>query len=132
MRIYEDTYWIEPVPKGRPRFTRSGHAYTPPKTHFYEKGLRELYAGEKFEGAIGISFVFGMPIPKSTSKRTREKMLNGEIHHCKKGDLDNLVKAATDALNGLAYDDDSQIVYLYAKKRYADEPYVYVKIWEVE
>lgn len=132
MRTYEETWYIEPVPKGRPRFTMSGHAYTPPKTHLYEKTLKELYTGEKFDGAIGMSLTFGMPIPKSTSKRNREKMIAGEIHHCKKGDLDNLVKAATDALNGLAYDDDSQIVYLYARKRYSAEPYVYVKIWEVE
>lgn len=28
---------IEPVAKGRPRFTKQGHAYTPAKTKNYEK-----------------------------------------------------------------------------------------------
>ena len=36
-----------------------------------------------------------------------------------KPDLDNMVKAVGDAMNGIAYSDDSQIVSLKARKVYA-------------
>ena len=109
-----------------------GHAFTDKRTREYERAIRDGYLGGKFEGAIGISIEFGMPIPKSESKKRKSLMLADIIHHTKKSDVDNMVKAVTDALNGIAYDDDSQIVYLYARKKYAAEPHVFCKICEVE
>ena len=35
------------------------------------------------------------------------------------GDLDNLLKLVLDSLNGVAYDDDSQIALMHSEKRYA-------------
>lgn len=37
----------EPQGKGRPRFARSGHTYTPEKTAAYEKVANERRTGEK-------------------------------------------------------------------------------------
>ena len=45
----------------------------------------------------------------------------------KKPDLDNCLKAITDALNGFAYKDDSQIVSIAVSKFYSDDPRAYVK-----
>lgn len=61
-----------------------------------------------------------MPIPKSTTKKIRALMENGEQRHIKKPDLDNIVKAFTDALNGIAYADDSLITGINAQKKYGD------------
>ena len=127
---------IEPVPKARPRFTRFGKVYTPKKTHDYEKQIAEFYTqatkGFKFEPhqALRVNLVFGMPIPKSTSKRKAEYMANGTIKHTKKTDLDNLIKAVLDGLNGVAWADDCQIERISAMKEYAKEPYVYIYIHE--
>jgi Holliday junction resolvase RusA-like endonuclease len=127
---------IEPVPKGRPRFTRFGKVYTPPKTHNYEKVIGEYWKqatrGFKFEReqAVCVNVVFGLPIPKSTSKHKKEDMLNDTIKHIKKPDVDNLLKAVLDGLNGIAWADDSQVIRVCASKIYSTEPYVYLYIHE--
>lgn len=127
---------IEPVAKARPRFTRTGHTYTPSKTKTYEKAIGDYWKqatkGFKFEKwqALRVSIVFGMPIPKSTSKRKAQLMANGTIKHTKKADIDNLAKAVLDGLNGIAWADDSQIERLSVMKEYAKEPYVYIYVHE--
>ena len=114
----------EPAAKGRPRFkVFRGHAmaYTPAKTKRAEQAVKEAYKSaygdkEPFAGAIWLSVEFYMPIPKSLSKKKREE-LRGRWH-CKKPDVDNLLKLVQDALNGLAWKDDSQIVSCAVKKLY--------------
>jgi len=56
---------------------------------------------------------------KSTSKKKRQQMLDGEILPLKKPDMDNIVKVIADALNSVAYQDDSQVVFVKAKKVYS-------------
>lgn len=125
----------EPVAKGRPRMTRTGHAYTPSKTRLYEgyiqdlwkkKTVAELPTGLPLRVCVDAFF----SIPKSMSKKAR-KALDG-APHTKKPDADNVAKAVLDALNGLAFDDDSRICYLKVTKQYAlCEPRVEVTIeWE--
>lgn len=126
---------IDPVAKGRPRFTRFGGAYTPTKTKKYETAIAEYYTqaskGFTFEDTpVCVNIVFGMPIPKSAPKSRREAMQVGVIRHTKKPDLDNLAKAVLDALNEIAWKDDSQIVRLSVMKEYSSEPYVYLYIHE--
>ena len=58
-------------------------------------------------------------------------MLEGEIRHTKKPDAENVSKSILDALNKLAYDDDSNIVELHIEKWYSDSPRAEVFIEEV-
>lgn len=122
------------VPKGRPKFTKFGHGYTPKRTRDFESEVCKYYAencGECFEGAIKVYLTFYMPIPKAASKKKRELMLANEIKHTvHTGDLDNLVKSVTDSINGIAYEDDSQITTIYANKRYGETPGIELKIIE--
>ena len=67
-------------------------------------------------------------IPKSTSKKQKERMLTGEIRPTKKPDMDNIVKAVADALNGIAYEDDKQIIECSIKKYYTEEERIEVEI----
>ena len=134
MKRFTITIPITPVPKARPRFTRAGHAYTPKKTADYEKAIAAVWrqATKNFkydrEQPLYINLAFGLPIAKSTPKGKAEQMAQGIIRHTKKPDADNLAKAVLDALNGVAWEDDSQVVRVGIFKEYAKEPYVYIYI----
>lgn len=120
---------IPPVPKGRPRFTRDGHAYTPKETRDYERAvrswLRRAYGHPRMPmgGALRVDYEFVIPKPKSIPKRERLSS--------KKPDVDNYVKAFQDAFefdvksaDGMALgvvENDSRVAYVTAKKRYAED-----------
>lgn len=117
---------IVPVPKGRPRFY-CGHAVTPEKTRAYEKQIREGWThGLMKEKFLMVDIEFRMPIPKSYSKKKHIELLGQP--HVKTPDLDNLVKAVLDGLQGSAFDIDSKIWCINACKIYAERPSVLVRI----
>jgi Holliday junction resolvase RusA-like endonuclease len=127
----------EPVGKGRPKFSSRGgfaRAYTPKKTTDYEKKVKECYLdqiGTKFEGALRVEITAFYPIPKSTSKKNRVKMLRDEIRCTKKPDIDNIAKIILDALNGVAYEDDKQVVSIEVNKMYGEVPKVAVSLLDL-
>lgn len=112
-------------------------AVTPEKTVLYENLVKtcyqELNMSQYFnEQALVMVIDAYYDIPKSTSKKKAEDMLNGSIRPTKKPDSDNIAKAIMDALNGVAFKDDSQIVELRIRKHYGKSPKVQVAIGEVE
>jgi Holliday junction resolvase RusA-like endonuclease len=125
----------EPKGKGRPRFIKTtGGTYTPKDTASYENLVKVCFMEAKPKDwvvndqmcSMCIRVYFG--IPKSTSKKKRKDMMVHEIRPTKKPDLDNIIKIISDALNGIAYKDDSQIVGCYISKWYSNEPRVEVEI----
>lgn len=106
-------------PQGKARARTVGknghvHSYTPDNTVLYENLIKTCYlnAGGGIynnKEPVGLSVIAYYPIPKSTSKKDRAKMLERELLPTKKPDADNVLKVVNDALNGLAYSDDSQI-----------------------
>lgn len=131
----------EPVAKGRPKFTTRGgfvRAITPEKTANYET-LVKLSFQEQCPEAVPfpkdkplyVSIAAHFRIPKSASRKKAEAMRNHDIPPTKKPDCDNIAKIICDALNGIAYYDDSQIAKLEVSKFYGDEPGVYVWIEEM-
>lgn len=119
----------KPMGKQRPRVTKWG-THTPEKTVNYETLVKEIYVINKFQmlqGPITADVIIKYDIPKSTSKKQKELMLQDEIKPCKKPDIDNILKIIFDSLNGIAYKDDSQIVQVSCRKMYAEEPKVIVK-----
>lgn len=124
-----------PVAKGRPRVTRYG-TYTPRKTKDYEKlvqySFKNQYKGQALQGALKIRIDFYMYIPKNTSKKRRKLKNDKEILPTKRPDFDNLTKSMTDALNGLAFEDDNQIAEAHIYKYYSDEPRAVVKIEKIQ
>lgn len=128
----------EPVGKGRPRVVRNGgfsRTYTPEKTASYENLVKlefQRQGGRMLkDGPVGMRIVAWYGIPRSASKRKQEAMVGGLIWPTKKPDCDNVAKIVADALNGLAYRDDSQVVMLHVEKRFGEEPRVDVEIREV-
>ena len=137
------TYHGEAVGKGRPRVTARGgkyaHAYTPKKAKDFEDAIRfEFMAGNceqmpvyEREKTLKADVLIGMSIPKSYPKYKQALCRCRMIAPAKKPDLDNVLKCIFDALNGAAFEDDSQIVKVVAEKVYADEPFVEVTIDEL-
>ena len=133
MRAEDIFFPFEPVAKGRPKFTRTGHTYTPKKTKGYEDKISECWDEtglQMFEGPVQIKLIFQMPIPKSYTKKKIQAIKDGYLKYDKKPDLDNLAKAVLDALNGKAYEDDSKITGLFLIKRYSEYPGVMMTIRE--
>ena len=106
--------------KPRPRFSRTGRVFTPPKYQDYESHIGLSYRGRFFgEEFIKVSITFEFKVPKSYSKKKRSEALEGILRPTSK-DTDNLVKGVTDALNGIAWKDDRYIYVLQAEKKYSE------------
>lgn len=124
----------QPCAKGRPRLGKFG-TYTPAKTVNAETLIKELYIignyGKQLEGQLQMTVKAYFEIPKSKSNKVKCDMRSGQIRHTNRPDADNLLKLVADALNGLAYKDDSQIVSVTVEKWYADYPRVEVEIQEI-
>jgi Holliday junction resolvase RusA-like endonuclease len=126
----------EPVAKGRPRVTSRGITYTPAKTKNYETLVKELYwsayqGQEMLSGPLQIKVEAYLKIPKSASKTKKKRMIQGFERPTKKPDFDNLAKSVTDALNGIAYDDDAAIVSARVEKYWGEFPRVEVELREL-
>nr|DAI03391.1 MAG TPA: Endodeoxyribonuclease RusA [Caudoviricetes sp.] len=122
----------KPQGKGRPRFTRSGHTYTPDRTVEYEGRVKLAYkqaGGGKLSGFVSADILAVFTVPKSYTKAQRAAALNASFAP-KKPDCDNIAKIILDALNSLAYDDDAQVVKLRVEKRYGETEHVLVVLEE--
>ena len=131
-----------PIGQGRPKFsTINGHAvaYDPEKSRNY-KAYVKLLATQAMkdsgftmiDGPCCLDIMAFFEVPKSKSKKFKERALLGLERPTKKPDIDNIVKALQDALNGLAYKDDSSIVFLSVAKCYSEVPRVEVILREIE
>ena len=111
------------IGKQRPKFSSRGgfvKTYTPDQTINYENYVKMLWlqsGQEKLTGNIKATIDADFLIPKSFSKK-KQAALDG-AYCSKKPDCDNIAKSILDALNGIAYDDDSQIVELTVRKYYS-------------
>jgi Holliday junction resolvase RusA-like endonuclease len=126
----------QPQGKGRARVVNIGghaRAFTPEKTASYESLIKSQYYAMEPKtlpllGEVDMSITAIFDIPKSTAKKNIGPMLNGDIKPTKKPDADNIAKVICDALNGIAYSDDTQIVNMHVKKIFGERPGVRVEI----
>jgi Holliday junction resolvase RusA-like endonuclease len=100
---------MEPRGKGRPRFTSKGRPYTDPKTVQAERQVRfaakqAMGAQEPMQGPLALRVDAVFTHPPSWSKRQCAAVLKTS-----KPDLDNVVKLAKDAMNGVVWTDDAQV-----------------------
>lgn len=111
------------VGKARPRFMRSGHTYTTESTRDAEKqiaacarsaGVEPIQAPQPVSVLIEAFY----PIPTSWPKAKKADANAGDLLPTVKPDIDNVAKLVLDALNGIAYEDDAQVVAIAATKAY--------------
>ena len=124
----------EPVAQGRARARVFQHAgaprvsmYDPANSRDWKHTVLAQVLPSKpavpVEGALVMHVTFLLPRPVSLPKRER--------HPVKRPDLSNLLKAVEDALKGIVYRDDSQIVRLHVEKRYDPAPGVHIVVERV-
>lgn len=123
------------VAQGRPRFARRGPGvatYDAPASRDYKSWVRDcaIRAMERQAGAIiprdvplHIELIVNIAKPKSVSKKRTLPVV--------KPDLDNFLKTIQDALEGIVYQADQQIVSVRAVKKYglADSVEVRLTDW---
>ena len=82
-----------------------------------------LKSGRKVTyGPIVLDFCTWRKIPSSWSLKDKAAALAGEIVPSVKPDIDNFIKIICDALNGIVWIDDKQVVQVNAAKLYSDNP----------
>ncbi len=122
-----------PKPKARARTVRNKHtgeihSFTPDTTASWEQSVLiqalEHKPDHPLDEPLGMGLQFDLPRPKSLSKKRQWPSV--------KPDLDNLVKAIQDALNGVYYVDDSRICEMVIRKRYGPNPGVEISLWGIE
>ena len=130
----------EPVGKARARVVRdrSGRvrAYTPKKSANWERSAailarRVMQGEEPTRKPVQLRLVAVMPVPESWPKWKREAATDGRIMPTGKPDLDNIIKAAKDALNGIIWRDDSQVVEVKALQIYGSSAMVSIGVSEL-
>lgn len=136
MRI-EFTVYGKPLGKQRHRDGNGKH-YTPKQTEDRENLIKWSYKKEcgnyRFpdKTPLDLRVYAYFPIPKSTSKLNRQKMIDGEIRPTVVPDYDNIAKIVSDALNGIAYDDDRCVVDSMQRKFYGEIPRTVIIIQEAK
>jgi Holliday junction resolvase RusA-like endonuclease len=122
-----------PTAKGRPRMTREGFAYTPAATRKYEAHGR-LAAQLAMAGRppltvpVRTEITIDLPVPASWSAKRRDGALLGRIRPTTRPDADNFVKAGLDAINAIVVSDDSLVVDLVVRKKYALTPQLIIVV----
>lgn len=128
------TFDIEPTPQLRPRVSSRPYVrvYDPPKVKNFKNLLRSLavhqYARPPLIGPLSVSLTFYRPVQSSISKTERDRRLSNESKPVVKPDTDNYIKSTLDALNGVLWHDDAQIVKIIGEKRYSDHPRITVGV----
>jgi Holliday junction resolvase RusA-like endonuclease len=129
---------VDPVGKQRARYARRGNfvqTYTPDKTRNYETLLKEaaieaMGSSEPLETPVSLYLYIRVPIPKSYSKKKVEACLNGLEQPMKKPDSSNVLKSVEDAMNGVVYVDDCQIINHHITRVYSTQSGVDICIKE--
>lgn len=127
---------LRPKPKERPQHGRFSKGYTPKSTREYEEAVKHYYERDcglpPTDKPVMVTFMFNFAVPKSCSKREQAKKLLGTCPYSNRPDLDNIEKAVMDALNGMAFKDDCQVVAKISLKRFWHHNSVMIEIEEME
>lgn len=115
-----------PVAWQRAGLSRGRH-YTQPETRAWEElvalqGHIAMRGRQRLSGPIELIVVCMLPIPAGWPAWKREAARTGQVAPTGKPDWDNLGKGVSDALNGIVWDDDAQVVDAFTRKRYSTQP----------
>ena len=132
-------FWVpgDVQPQGRPRASRTPTGINmrdDPKSSAYKSVIKlhfnKLHVKEMLEGPLCMKVTVYRKMTKkiAQSATKRQMAIDGIIRPDTRPDTDNYAKTFMDALNGIAYKDDSQIVTLLAEKFYGEEAGAFIEI----
>jgi len=132
----------EPIGKQRPRVfyhkqAKRFIAMTPSKTSSFENLIKETFMlfypnFKPIQEAIILKINAYFSIPKSISKKKRDLMIEGKLRPIRRPDVDNCLKICMDALEKVAFLNDSQIIEARIKKFYSEVPRLEITIKKLE
>lgn len=112
--------WTHPVITDSNRNLRSWQSLVADAA---SRAITERRDWQILDGPVRLTLLFFLPRPKSLPKKV--------LAHTKAPDTSKLVRSTEDAMSGIVYRDDSQVIELIAAKCYAsahDSPHVYVRV----
>lgn len=123
---------VKPTPKSRPRLGKNSNVYTPKRTSDAEAEIRLLLKLHMSKNFIKIT---EKPLIVSATfhyKENRSAKINpGFIYKISRPDIDNIFKLVADAMNGIVYHDDCQIVKMESSKIYGPADGIDLKVIEI-
>ena len=109
----EWSFPISPVAASRPRVSKHGAYFAGPYKNFRREAAEivddVLGEWEPLSGPLTVDLELFIGRPKTTKL------------DAPKADIDNFVKAIFDVMNGRLWEDDSQVIKLYATKQWAED-----------
>ena len=109
----EWSFPISPVAASRPRVSKHGAYFAGPYKNFRREAAEivddVLGEWEPLSGPLTVDLELFIGRPKTTKL------------DAPKADIDNFVKAIFDVMNGKLWEDDSQVIKLYATKQWAED-----------
>lgn len=110
---------IKPMPKQSVRGGKFG-VYQPAEIRKYVSDLKWLIKSQWRGGILScpvvVSIKYYFKAPKSTPKKILQSLELEPRPHAKRPDLDNLTKPVLDAMSGICFLDDSQVIGLRLEK----------------
>lgn len=122
----------KPIAQQRPRMCRNGHVFNPQSKQKEVVGrmiahqIREIGVLRPILGSISVNMYIHTAIPLSWPKKRRNEA-EGNFNP-KRPDCDNYIKFFLDCMNGIVYEDDSQVVRIFCEKKYYIKPMTKIDI----
>lgn len=132
---HQGSLYGQPRALGRPRGTKTGRLYTPPKDREYQKKHLEALGKPPFklEGSIRIQISFMSQRPQRLNRKNDPST---RIFKPTKPDLDNMIKMVLDILTKWGiWEDDAQVVSIQAEDFYCgkhEEPHTIFTLYTME
>jgi Holliday junction resolvase RusA-like endonuclease len=95
---------------------------------------QEFHTGCPLDGPLALELVFVLPRPKGhfgAGRNAAKVKPSAPPYPAVKPDTTKLVRSTEDALTGICWRDDTQIVEQAARKVYGDRPGVLVSVWRM-
>lgn len=130
--------YFDITPKAKQSFRMGKHGYQNKAVIDYQKAITAMALAQttqdmrSLSGDLYVSVEFVWKHPKSWGKKRVAELRERCVYKPSRPDIDNLCKGVFDALNGVIWNDDSQIVGIHAWKRYGNNDCIIMRVWETK